>query len=48
MEAYTFDIAMDGASAVMTVGLPGELWQIDTRRGGRADSPMEPTIAIPA
>ena len=31
--AFAFDLAMDGATAVMMVGLPGELWQMDATRG---------------
>ena len=33
IDAFAFDVAMDGAVAVTSVGLPGTLWRIDARRG---------------
>ena len=33
MDAYAFDVAGDGTTAVAMTGLPGSLWRIDTVRG---------------
>ena len=34
LEAITFDVSEDGATAVIMLGIPGDLWRIDTQRGG--------------
>lgn len=34
LEAVAFDVSGDGGTAVTMLGLPGDLWQIDTRRSG--------------
>ena len=34
LEAIAFDVSGDGATAVIMLGIPGDLWKIDTQRGG--------------